>query len=251
MSDYLDNLVRKGLNRAEMVQPRLASLFEPSPGAGGLMAGVSVGDLEMTEGEQLSGEMFEIPLTTQALFNSSAEAHPNVIGLNQSPSHPPGGIADQYTGQPPPSATVPQQPVAPVATQHESIAARSINTTAREKQDALERSVRQIENEQAALREALQSRQAGETEPVSTRGTRRITPAITVARERATSQSEPAAPTEQIAAREPAPTVKITIGRVDVRAVIPAAPATRPAPARPGPSLSLEDYLQQREGGKR
>ena len=50
---------------------------------------------------------------------------------------------------------------------------------------------------------------------------------------------------------EPAPTIKITIGRVDVRAIMPAAPAPRPAPARPSPALSLEDYLKQREGGRR
>src|SRR5262249_39614950 len=38
------------------------------------------------------------------------------------------------------------------------------------------------------------------------------------------------------------PTIRVTIGRVDVRAVMPPAPPTpRSRPPRPGPSLSLED----------
>lgn len=52
------------------------------------------------------------------------------------------------------------------------------------------------------------------------------------------------------AERETAPTIKITIGRVDVRAVMPERPAPRPAPERRNPALSLEEYLKQRSGGK-
>jgi hypothetical protein len=47
-----------------------------------------------------------------------------------------------------------------------------------------------------------------------------------------------------------APTIRITIGRVDVRAVTPPATAPRPAPTPPQP-LSLEDYAKQREGRRR
>jgi hypothetical protein len=51
---------------------------------------------------------------------------------------------------------------------------------------------------------------------------------------------------------EPVP-VRVTIGRVELRA---AAPAPAPRPAAPqsgwsGPSLSLDDYLAQRNGGRR
>ncbi len=45
------------------------------------------------------------------------------------------------------------------------------------------------------------------------------------------------------------PAIRVTIGRVDVRAVMP---PSRPAPlaphVRPKPALSLEAYLQQRNG---
>lgn len=46
------------------------------------------------------------------------------------------------------------------------------------------------------------------------------------------------------------PTIRVAIGRIEVRAVTP--PAARPpTPARTGPSLSLDDYLKQRNGGQR
>jgi len=47
-------------------------------------------------------------------------------------------------------------------------------------------------------------------------------------------------------------TIRVTIGRIDVRTVMPAAPP-QPAvkPARPRPLLSLDDYLKQRNGRQR
>ncbi|HEY5676906.1 MAG TPA: hypothetical protein VIR81_08975, partial [Myxococcales bacterium] len=61
---------------------------------------------------------------------------------------------------------------------------------------------------------------------------------------------EPAAPRRAPAPAEPGPTVQVTIGRVEVRAVPPAAPS--PAPVRrTGPAISLEDYLHRRDRGPR
>jgi hypothetical protein len=48
---------------------------------------------------------------------------------------------------------------------------------------------------------------------------------------------------------EDAPSVQVTIGRVIVEAIMPAAPAPAPAPRHaPGPRLSLDEYLRQRGG---
>jgi hypothetical protein len=47
-----------------------------------------------------------------------------------------------------------------------------------------------------------------------------------------------------------APTIKITIGRVDVRAMMPDQEAPRPAPAARNTALSLDEYLKRRSGGK-
>jgi hypothetical protein len=50
-----------------------------------------------------------------------------------------------------------------------------------------------------------------------------------------------------------ASTIRVEIGRIDVRAVTPppAPAAPREAPDRSSPSLSLEDYLKERSGGRR
>ena len=46
------------------------------------------------------------------------------------------------------------------------------------------------------------------------------------------------------------PSIRVSIGRVEVRAVFPTAPPRRAQPARPKPSLSLDDYLKQRNRGR-
>jgi hypothetical protein len=43
------------------------------------------------------------------------------------------------------------------------------------------------------------------------------------------------------------PTIKVTIGRIDVRAVTPSVPPPAPTKSGPKPLLSLEDYIKQRE----
>jgi len=53
------------------------------------------------------------------------------------------------------------------------------------------------------------------------------------------------------ASSAPAPAIQVSIGRVEVRAIFPE-PAVRSAPApRSRPTLSLDDYLNQRNRGKR
>lgn len=49
----------------------------------------------------------------------------------------------------------------------------------------------------------------------------------------------------------PRPTVHVTIGRVEVKAIMPPVQPERPKPSRPGPTLSLEAYLKQRNEGER
>lgn len=46
-------------------------------------------------------------------------------------------------------------------------------------------------------------------------------------------------------------TITITIGRIDVRAVHPPPPPVQSAPRRHTPSLTLDDYLKQHNGGGR
>jgi hypothetical protein len=58
-----------------------------------------------------------------------------------------------------------------------------------------------------------------------------------------------------VATHEPptTPTIRVEIGRVEVRAVAPPPPmppTRRTVPARPSPTLSLDDYLKQRNEGR-
>lgn len=48
----------------------------------------------------------------------------------------------------------------------------------------------------------------------------------------------------------PAPTIRVSVGRVEVRAITPP-PAQRETPTQTSPTLSLDDYLRQHKGGQR
>jgi hypothetical protein len=55
----------------------------------------------------------------------------------------------------------------------------------------------------------------------------------------------------ELPSASPSPAIRITIGRVEVRAIMPASPAPASRPPAPPPTLSLADYLKQRNGGSR
>jgi hypothetical protein len=53
------------------------------------------------------------------------------------------------------------------------------------------------------------------------------------------------------AVEPPSPEIRITIGRVDVKAVMPAQPAARSQPLARFAPTSLDDYLRERGGERR
>ena len=57
-------------------------------------------------------------------------------------------------------------------------------------------------------------------------------------------------PAQLPAATQESPTIRISIGRVEVRAIMPASPAPRTAAAPQPPRLSLDEYRKQRNGGR-
>ena len=55
----------------------------------------------------------------------------------------------------------------------------------------------------------------------------------------------------QPAARAQAPVIQVSIGRVEVRASLPAPPPSAPTPAATGPRMTLDEYLLAQKEGKR
>ncbi len=58
--------------------------------------------------------------------------------------------------------------------------------------------------------------------------------------------------TEPTTTPAPAPTIRVSIGRIEVRAIMPPAPPVpRPKATRPSSRFTLEDFLKQRQRGQR
>lgn len=89
------------------------------------------------------------------------------------------------------------------------------------------------------IRPSLEAHGAPPTKPGNANGQPPTAPSITPA---APARTEPSAP-------EPAPVIRVTIGRIEVRAIqqLPP-PVPREAPRTP--TLSLDDYLRRRQGGQ-
>ena len=93
-----------------------------------------------------------------------------------------------------------------------------------------------------------------ERQPAAIAGNEPLTPAlqprpVSPAPPRLNPVSQPAFGESSNLRAAEAPTIQVTIGRIEVRATPPAAPVPKPRPA--SPTLSLDDYLRQRNEGRR
>lgn len=121
------------------------------------------------------------------------------------------------------------------------------DTMARQGRPTLEPAPRPGVIEQATVPGAPLSPTISPLEPRPIQGAVAAPPHITPHIESATHP-----PGQSAAMPEPTPTIRVTIGRIEVRAITPLAPpAPRPTRTKTGPVLSLDDYLKQRNGGGR
>jgi hypothetical protein len=141
----------------------------------------------------------------------------------------------------------------PATSEQATVARASTPTTKHEGLSTLEQIISRAVDEQVVSFDAPQPKNITHPESVSDHPIRSSTPAMAVVHPQVTlSREAPVSiPSEGTPTPEPAPTIKITIGRVDVRAIMSAAPIPRPAPTRPSPALSLEEYLKQHGRGRR
>jgi hypothetical protein len=289
MSDFLTNLAARALNRAEAARPRLASRFEP-PLLAGAFSSAFAHDAEMTATDafieapssqttEARPSNFAQPpidsLTNQkpaALteFREASDAKSARRQPNESTpqlDRPP--LDDKLRLIPTASSSEttehePRQLKADVAPSRESRveqgeerARMSEQTTAEGSRvspserffdDAgLRRLEERVRRQEALQRERQQQAEAASIVPAAPQ--KFVDPRASVGPPLA--QPPPALPAPGEIAEPNAPSINVTIGRIDVRAVMPQTPAPVRAAARPRPALSLEDYLKQREGGPR
>lgn len=247
MSDYLKNLAARTLDPSTVVQPRLASRFEPPPGEPGLVTDFEVEtEFEASPAEppvEARAETPHAPVTTRAESAPRVpaehspppvfERRPEVSPHEQSPAP-----ASERAPDPAPSQTfvnreTPRQTAANVEV---------LKSAAREET---------AESVPAAVRAAARPSPEA-AEPQTTRsGPRVVEPRLLPAPKVSEAPQSRASFTPEPAHEDAAPTIRVTIGRVDVRAVAAGSKETKRAPAPPRPALTLEDYLRRRGGGSR
>jgi hypothetical protein len=316
MSDYLRNLAARTVNLADVIQPRRASRFEPTPvhGALGLRTAVpSLTDVpEMTEpaaqasirprsaqraepqtaptDEQAGGrsrltqtqplsptvqEASTVPVPAQSGAEAQSETRPEpqpplrlalpsvpsvAPTLSALPQAPP--LLSSAPQPPPPLAPIPMRPgmrapaldvTAPSAASQrqpmlQPIIASIIAREVMERRTAP--SVQRREQPPSIERRTAPSAQGRGQQPSSDDTQVIVVQSRIMPVERRGEDSRDSGPLPlSVQAPPPAPTIHVTIGRVEVRATTPAVPASKPRPAPR--TMSLDDYLRQRSrGGK-
>jgi hypothetical protein len=230
MADFLGRLAARSLGKFPVAQPVVPPMFSPAGGIEQPQAALDAG-IRISQAAVQSRDSSE---PAQA-----AEAEPVVREKN--PSAPPAPV------QPAPPPEIPQRQSRHFAAQAESPMHEPFSSMATEpmenirpEQDAAAPDfLSVIPGHQRAMPDAwpvaLDSRQESATATGASL-------AFPIA-------AQP--PASAASASAKAPTIRVTIGRVEVRAEFPAS-TTRPAarPAQPA-ALSLEEYARQRREGKR
>jgi len=249
MSDYLHNLAARTLHLAPVVQPRLPSLFEPLNGAAGaaLYPSLAVDRNKIsTPPGVVNTRMQHGPLAFEAAgrtpgpntgdagsgkdFGSLRNANSRTDEFTVSPAETLIPVA-AHIASPEVSTKISQTPGKPVL---------SGSSERTESDTRVTIGARPGELLRQGTRDVLEV-----TEKRA--GAFRVTrPATRRNGDRFLRQPNEA----QASAAETAPTVNVTIGRVDVRAVFPQPQEQRARRAQPAP-MSLDEYLKQRSGGRK
>jgi len=280
MSDYLDNLVAKSLGLAEVALPRPLSLFEPLQPAGlpapdlstleqdGALNDLSAGLEPAMNGATPSTPNAEPPETSHASHRATrSEDRESRIedrgsriedrNLKSQISNPKSQIPTPQSQIPNPKSQILDPPA---ASEHSPLRVVLRAAAPADGQSTATQEAARLIPAHAAAPEQAPERVIESISPAAPSRTLLVAPAITPKpgtpkpggdqkRESPLSDRVEPTPSAPGAEREITPTIKITIGRVDVRAVTPERPAPRPTPER-RPALSLDDYLKQRSGGK-
>jgi hypothetical protein len=254
MSDYLTNLVARTLDPSRVVQPRLASLFEPLPNANaqGRFLTFALASEEGDARPRASADETRAPAVPSSIpaRNEGATREHSAPFHTQSPTDVVERRAVSSPREKSPAAT------------GERAAASQLTAQTYAEQEALTSSAASAvsskdsaSNKSAgdALEAGRERRATSESEraPTPRAAPRVVEPRLSRAPTVSEAQPPPASTASDARREDAAPTIRVTIGRVDVRAVAPAPPERRRAPESSRPALTLEDYLRRRGGGSR
>jgi hypothetical protein len=246
MSDYFNNLLARTLSLAPVVRPRLASLFEPSSYVAADFIKAPPPAKKTHEDETRTQPVLDLSRP----FGNSDGFKPETSQRNDERSM----FASEIPISVPARATTPEayrlsdlthQITEPV------IRLKSIRTAADEA--AVSESSTQFQKEVPSVGGVLGTEplSAARRDPLETPAVRAVVTRVNDSLIQVNQVSAFASTNASSAlpAPEAEPTISITIGRVDVRAVFPQPQTQRPRPVHPGP-MSLDEYLARRNEGQ-
>jgi hypothetical protein len=264
MSDFFTRLAARSTDPPPEIRPRLTGLFEPPPVSVETPRSRGLDNRGLENDGQPSREQASLARPAPAPIGRVAHVEPAAGGTAIPPASPPHmrRLSLDASWPPPREAADPPvrtrsqvlHPDSTSATDTDRVAARAPRADEGGHRAPTSEPVRTVvtgvEALPAGTRPLIGPRPGGlPVEPAPDarlaprEGQPRVTPVVRPAdRGAAESQTPPDA----------RPVIRVTIGRIDVRAVMPPAPpAPTPGGAPPRPALTLEAYLSQRNEGRR
>jgi hypothetical protein len=250
MSKFLDNLASRSLGLAPVVQPRLASRYEPQTPASRFTAPFEGDEDERSVEDEAQVTRPEVrqPETREVVDRRAVPIPPPAATRGERAESESQAAPPQQQSRPPRQAVAAHVPVRPVETRAQNAQTNVVS--------APPHAPRASFAEGARPREAVRGdAQRSEDEAALDNRIRRLMAHhLNVGEGNEAARGAPVAPppAQRDEPPEQTQTIRVTIGRIEVRAVTAPAPQDqRRAPARPAPQLSLADYLKQRGGGRR
>lgn len=269
MNDYLHNLVARTLQLAPLVRPRLPSLFEPLAAGQAVnvssssdtvhadgtrtrqASDVSPGPVN-TRGQQVTSETVSRTTTSGIVegdtgknFEWSRRAEPRPSELTRSTREIVAPVLSQTIGSEAPSIPTLITKAARTTAPRLGPEASATEPAARGLLERPRVDTRPIDS--PAEVESREHRDPVETTAMRALVSRAVGPAMRHDHGERSAASDLADP---FPAPETTPTINVTIGRVDVRAVFPQPQAQPARRARPAP-MSLDEYVRQRSEGRK
>lgn len=248
MSDFLSSLIRReqGLPAATGVGPRLPALFEDAPREQVIEVQESAVIAAAREPEgaaEPASRTAPAPVSARPRVPDAPIATPTPSGPPPVGLEPP---AARMTAAPEPSRPRAPEPYPSEADASLRREARHAPSPAATRSDSDRAEPHLVVVEHVTPRPPT-APAATSPSPTPVDETRRVVPDEVSPRLEAVPEREP------VVEPEPAPVIRVTIGRVEVRAV-PAAPVAAPRRAaqtdRENSPMSLDEYLQQRDAGR-